>query len=131
LVPAVVRWNEGALGEAAGRPVTDSRASVYVGDVADLIRRQKSRWDAILLDVDNGPSGLTKSDNDRLYSTAGLFAAIQALKPNGVLGVWSAAQDDAFTHRLERSGFATVEPVRVRARGAKGRRRHIVWICTR
>jgi len=130
VVPAVVAWNRGILGKAAGHPIEDPRASVHPGDVADLIRSPPELWDAILLDVDNGPTGLTRSSNDWLYTWQGLGAAFEALQPQGVLGVWSAAPDDAFTRRVERAGFE-VDQVGVRSRGAKGGRRHIVWICTR
>jgi spermidine synthase len=130
LVPAIIEWNRGILGKAAGYPIEDPRTSVHQGDVADLIRNPPKLWDAILLDVDNGPSGLTRSSNDWLYTWHGLTAAFGALQPEGVLGVWSAAPDDAFVHRVERVGFK-VKPVPVRARGNKGGRRHIIWICTR
>lgn len=130
LVPAVIAWNRGILGKAAGHPIEDPRVSVHEGDVAELIRSPQQPWDAILLDVDNGPSGLTRSSNDWLYSWQGLDATFAALLPEGVLGVWSAAPDDAFTRRVQRAGFK-VNPLPVRSRGAKGGRRHIVWICTR
>ncbi len=129
LVPGVVRWNRGVLGEAAGRPLEDPRASVHEGDVADLLRGPAGAWDAILLDVDNGPDGLTKDTNGWLYAPAGLGAAHRALRPGGVLGVWSAAPDDGFTRRVERAGF-DVAPIKVRARGTKGAT-HVVWIATR
>lgn len=127
LVPAVVRWNRGPLAGEAGAPLSDPRASVYEGDVADLIRAPESPWDAVLLDVDNGPAALTQAANDWLYSAAGLEAAYAALSPGGVLGVWSAAPDVGFTRRMRRAGFE-VEVVDVRARGAKGGRRHVVWL---
>lgn len=130
LVPAVVTWNRGVLGEAAGHPVNDPRTSVYEGDVADLIRDPPEPWDAIMLDVDNGPTGLTRASNDWLYSWEGLNAAFAALQPEGVLGVWSAAPDDVFTRRVKRAGFR-VNPIGVRSRGAKGGRRHVIWIATR
>jgi len=127
LVPAVVRWNRGPLAEVAGRPLDDERAEVYQGDVADLIRRPDDPWGAILLDVDNGPSGLTRPGNGWLYTAAGLDAARAALRPGGVLGVWSAFPDNGFTRRMRRAGFE-VEVVEVRARGAKGGRRHVLWL---
>ncbi len=130
LVSAVVRWNRGPLGESAGHPLLDPRASVHEGDVADVIRAKPEAWDAILLDVDNGPVGLTKSDNNWLYSPAGLEAAFFALRPGGVLGVWSAAPDAGFTRRMDRAGFDVI-PEEVRSRGDKGGRRHVVWIGTR
>lgn len=103
---------------------------LFKGDVADLIRNPPAPWDTILLDVDNGPTGLTRPGNDWLYSRQGLDAAFAALQPAGVLGVWSAAPDEAFTRRVKRAGFE-VDPIQVRSRGAKGGRRHIVWISTR
>lgn len=127
LVPGVIRWNRGLLGEAAGHPLSDPRAAVYEGDVADLIRRPPAPWDAILLDVDNGPVGLTRDTNDGLYSAQGLDRAFGALKPGGALSIWSAAPDRAFTRRLERAGFE-VEIVEVRARAKRGGRRHVIWI---
>jgi spermidine synthase len=130
LVPAVIDWNRGILGAAAGYPINDPRTSVHKGDVADLIRNPPEVWDAILLDVDNGPTGLTRTDNDWLYNWQGLHAAFAALQPGGVLGVWSAAPDDAFTRRVKRVGFH-VKPIPVRSRGVKGGRRHLIWICTR
>lgn len=127
LVPAVVRWNRGLLGQVAGQPLTDPRASVHDGDVAELIRAPPAPWDAILLDVDNGPVGLTRASNDQLYSPQGLDHAFRALKPRGILAVWSAAPDRAFARRFERAGFA-VECVELRARGRRGGRRHVIWL---
>jgi spermidine synthase len=129
LVPAVVRWNRGLLGDVAGHPLADSRASVHDGDVGDLINEPPAPWDAIVLDVDNGPSGLTRATNDRLYTSRGLERAFDALKPRGVLSVWSAAPDRAFTRRLVRAGFA-VESIALRSRGRRGRR-HLIWLGTR
>jgi len=130
LVPAVVRWNRGSAGEASGHPLDDNRVEVFDGDVADAFRDQREAWDAILLDVDNGPTGLTRSTNNWLYTWEGLEAAHRALRPKGILGVWSAADDRGFTRRITRAGF-TAETTTVRARGNKGGRRHIVWIATR
>ncbi len=130
LVPSIVTWNRGPLAHVAGRPLDDPRASVFEGDVADAIRGGPARWDAILLDVDNGPSGLTRATNDWLYAWQGLEAAHAALRPGGVLAVWSAAPDAAFTRRLQRAGF-TVDEIGVRSRGAKGGQRHVVWVGTR
>jgi spermidine synthase len=127
LVPAVVRWNRGLLGDVAGQPLADSRASVHEGDVAELIRAPPAPWDAILLDVDNGPVGLTSATNDRLYAAPGLDRAFRALKPQGILAVWSAAPNRAFARRFERAGF-TVESVDLRARGRRGGRRHVIWL---
>jgi spermidine synthase len=127
LVPAVVRWSRGPIGPVAGHPLSDPRAVVYPGDVADMVRQPPQPWDAILLDVDNGPHGLTRATNDWLYTWQGLAAAHAALTPKGILAVWSAADDRGFTRRVERAGF-DVEPVEVRARGKKGGHRHVIWL---
>lgn len=130
LVPAVVRWNRGPLAHVAGHPLDDPRASVFEGDVGAAIRSAPSAWDAILLDVDNGPKALTRSSNDWLYGWHGLAAAHAGLRPGGVLGVWSAAPDEAFTRRMGRASF-DVEAVTVRARGKQGGRRHVIWLGVR
>lgn len=130
LVPAVETWNRGPLAHVAGHPLDDPRASVFQGDVGDAIRRGQGAWDAILLDVDNGPSGLTRRSNDWLYGWHGLKAAHDGLRPGGVLGVWSAAPDHSFTRRVRKAGF-DVEAVPVRARGKKGGHRHVVWMARR
>ncbi len=129
LVPAVIEWNRGIVGEVAGRPLDDPRARVDPRDVRVVIR-DGAPWDAILLDVDNGPEGLTTPENDRLYSPAGLAASIAALSPGGVLGVWSSAGNPAFTKRLQRAGFA-VDEVRVRARAGKKGSTHMLWMARR
>ena len=129
LVDAVVEWNRGPLAHLAGRPLEDPRASVHAGDVAERIRGERAAFDAILLDVDNGPGALTVATNDRLYSDAGLRAAFAALRAGGVLSVWSVQPDRAFTDRLARAGF-TVEEQVVRARRDKGGR-HTLWLATR
>lgn len=127
LVPAVVSWNRGPLAVLAGRPLDDKRVTVYEGDVGTLIRSEKAAYDVILLDVDNGPEGLTRKENDSLYSAAGLNAALAALRTGGIFGVWSISPDQAFSKRLERSGF-TVEEIRVRARGRHGGAKHMIWL---
>jgi spermidine synthase len=128
LVPAVVRWNRGPLAALAGDPLRDPRLDLRVVDVGLLLPKSRGAYDAILLDVDNGPEGLTRKGNDRLYDLAGVSAAFTALRPGGVLGVWSAAPDRAFAESLRQVGF-TVEEVRPAARG--GWRRHIIWIASR
>ncbi len=129
LVPGVVEWNRGPLGAAAGYPLNDPRTRVSVGDVGELLRREPGGFDAIMLDVDNGPEGLTRRENDWLYSPRGLAAAQAALRPDGVLAVWSAGQDPAFTERLRRVGFL-VETVKVRAhRPGKGAS-HCIWLAS-
>lgn len=130
LVPAVVAWNRGPLADLAGCPLEDRRVAVCETDVGRVLQAATGGFDAILLDVDNGPDGLTRRDNTRLYAAAGLAAAYNALRPAGVLGVWSIAPDPAFACRLRQAGFA-VEEVRVRARGGRRGGRHTVWIAVR
>lgn len=130
LVPAVVTWNRGPLAELAGHPLEDARVTVHENDVAKVLKGARQVWDAILLDVDNGPEGLTRARNDWLYGAAGLNAAFDALRPAGVLAVWSAGPAPDFSDRLRRAGFE-IEEVRVRARGARGGARHTIWIAGR
>ncbi|MEZ4318303.1 MAG: hypothetical protein R3F61_12405 [Myxococcota bacterium] len=126
LVPAVVRWNRGPAGSAAGHVLDDPRTELFEGDVADAIRSRPGVLDAVLLDVDNGPEALSHPGNRWLYGPGGLSACWKALRPGGVLGVWSVAPDPAFTARMERAGFA-VTVVPVRSRGKKGNR-HVIWV---
>ena len=126
LVPAVVQWNRTHLAELAGRPLEDARTTVRESDVGLVIKETAGAYDAILLDVDNGPDALTHAGNDRLYTHGGIAAAKNALTPGGFLGVWSAEPDKSFTKRLRGSGFK-VEEITVRARGTKGRR-HTIWL---
>jgi spermidine synthase len=130
LVPAVVAWARGSMAEIFGKSLTDPRVSVVEADVGHLIRSGSSPFDAILLDVDNGPEGLTRKANDALYGLKGLRAAHAALRSGGVLAVWSSGPDLNFTQRLRKTGF-DVREVRVRARGARGGARHVIWIATR
>jgi spermidine synthase len=125
LVPAVIAWNRGPLGACAGNPLDDARTRVHEGDVAGVLRTQRDAFDAILLDVDNGPEGLTHKANDWLYSPEGLKAAQAALRAGGVLAVWSAGPDPRFTLRLRKCGYR-VEEKNVRAHGNKGAR-HLIW----
>ncbi|KAF0191546.1 MAG: hypothetical protein FD165_1880 [Gammaproteobacteria bacterium] len=129
LVPAVVTWNRGPLGECAGHPLLDPRVTVHEGDVARVIKAGQQVYDAILLDVDNGPEGLTRTENDWLYNFSGLSAAYAALRPGGVLAVWSAGPDRDFVERLRKVGF-DVDEMRVRAHGGKGAR-HVIWFARR
>ncbi|HEV3373145.1 MAG TPA: spermidine synthase [Xanthobacteraceae bacterium] len=130
LVPAVVAWAHGPMAEVFGDSLTDPRVRIHEADVGALIARARSGLDAILLDVDNGPAGLTRTTNDGLYDAAGSSAAHAALRPGGVLAVWSAGPDAEFTRRLRQTGFA-LEEARVRANGARGGARHVIWIATR
>ncbi len=129
LVPAVVRWNRGALGAHAGHPLQDRRTTVREGDVAKILRAERRAFDAILLDVDNGPEGLTRKKNNWLYSMDGLTEAYTALRPSGILAVWSAGPDREFMERLRKVGFS-VQQVRVRADGKKGDL-HAIWLAER
>lgn len=130
LVPEVVAWNRSFLAELAGHPLKDPRVTVREADVALILREESRAYDAILLDVDNGPAGLTRKGNDWLYSRAGITAAFAALLPSGVLAVWSASPDRAFARRLCRAGF-DVDEFPVRARGAGGGSRHTLWLAVR
>jgi spermidine synthase len=126
LVPGVVAWNHGPLGRHAGYPLNDARVEIVETDVALLIRAGQAAFDAILLDVDNGPDGITRLGNDWLYSMPGLAASMRALRPSGVLAIWSAHADRKFTERLCLGGFE-VDEVPVRAHANKGAR-HLIWI---
>lgn len=130
LVPAVVAWARGPMADVFKDSLKDPRVSIHEGDVARLIKSSRSTYDAILLDVDNGPEGLTRQANDSLYSLAGLSAARIALTPGGVLAVWSSAPNRSFTERLRRTGFK-VDEVGVRANGTRGGARHTIWIATK
>lgn len=128
LVPAVVVWNRGPLGHLAGQPLADARVHVEVGDVAAVMTAAEP-FDLILLDVDNGPHGLTTGANHQLYGTKGLAGAYRALRPGGVLAVWSAGPDAAFTSRLRQAGFRT-ELAQARSHGRRGSRQS-VWLAQR
>ena len=130
LVPAVVAWARGPMAEVFGTSLTDPRVSVREADVGEVIRSGAAAFDAILLDVDNGPEGLTRKTNDALYDLKGLSIARMALRPGGVLAVWSSGPNPKFTWRLRKAGFA-VEEVRARANGPRGGARHVIWIATR
>lgn len=127
LMSAVVDWNRGPLAPLADRPLEDRRTKVALGDVAVLLRESKARFDAILLDVDNGPAAFTQTANAGLYDNAGLITIREALRQDGVLAVWSAWDDRKFEHRLRHHGFE-VEVLRVRARLQKGGPRHTIFI---
>jgi spermidine synthase len=130
LVPEIIDWARGPMAALANGCLDDPRVEVALDDVAEPITRGRSAYDAILLDVDNGPDGLVHNANDRLYAPAGLAAARAALKPDGVLAVWSAAHDKAFAARLHRAGFE-VDEVTVRARSNGKGPRHTIWFARR
>ena len=127
LVPAVVEWNRGPLGPLADHPLKDTRVAVDVADVGATLRASRNRFDAVLLDVDNGPAAFTASDNAGLYDDRGLAAARAALKIGGVLAVWSASENRRFEQRLRYGRFA-VEVERVRGRLKKGGPRHTIFL---
>jgi len=127
LIPAVVRWNREQLGHLAGMQLDDPRISVQEEDVVETIRKRKSAWDAILLDVDNGPNWLTRKKNDRLYDRSGLKTSFSSLRPKGILAVWSSGADKAFTRRLKQCGFHT-ETVTVAAHKPGKGSRHTIWL---
>ena len=130
LIPAVISWNREHLGHLAGDPLADGRVSVRQEDVAATITRKKSTWDAILLDVDNGPDGLTRKVNDRLYDISGLNNAFSALRTGGILAIWSSGTDEQFTWRLKQCRFQTeivTVPARKSGKGAK----HTIWLATK
>lgn len=136
LVPEVVEWNKGPLGDCAGRPLDNSRAVVHLGDVAELFKTTQARsdsikakqttWDAVLLDVDNGPESFTHADNNKLYSMEGLHAIRQTLRPSGMLAIWSAWHDPKFTQQLKKARF-NVDVKTVRAHKGKGSR-HTIYL---
>jgi spermidine synthase len=130
LVPEIIDWARGPMAKLTDGCLDDPRVRLIAGDVAAAIKAATSRYDAILLDVDNGPSGLVRADNDGLYSMNGLAAAKAALKPGGILAIWSAAPDAAFTRRIKSAGF-NVDEVTVRARSNGKGPRHTIWFAKR
>jgi spermidine synthase len=126
LVPEVIEWNKGPLGECAGRPLDDRRVQVQLGDVAELFKVQQTPYDAILLDVDNGPEGFTQAENNGLYSTESLQAIRQTLRSSGVLAIWSAWHDPKFTLQLKKTGYKVTTKT-VRAHKGKGSR-HTIYL---
>jgi spermidine synthase len=130
LVPAVLAWARSSMVEVFGDSLTDPRVSVCEADVGHLIRTGRLPFDAIVLDVDNGPQALTRESNDRLYDLEGLSAARSMLRSGGVLAVWSSGPNLNFAQRLRKTGF-DVDEVRVRSTGMRGGARHVIWISTR
>ena len=127
LIPAVVDWARGPMADLFAGCLDDPRVTIAVQDVGRVIADGAGRYDAILLDVDNGPEALTVAANDRLYEDGGLGLAKAALRPGGILAVWSQGPDRRFTGRLRHAGFA-VEEVMVRAHRGKSGARHIIWL---
>jgi spermidine synthase len=126
LVPEIIQWARGPMADLAAGCLDDPRVRLMMGDVAILIDGGRNEYDAILLDVDNGPDGLVRDGNNGLYRNSGLRAAMHALKPGGILAIWSAYADPAFTTRLKKAGFE-VEDITVRARTNGKGPRHTIW----
>ncbi len=126
LIPEVVVWNQGPLGNCANNPLQDPRTKLHIGDVRERLNIRQPTFDAILLDVDNGPEGLTKKDNNSIYSSLGLENIYKTLRPKGMLAIWSAGPDEQFTVRLKKAGFKADSRV-VRARPGKGSR-HTIFL---
>jgi spermidine synthase len=127
LVPDIIAWARGPMAELTAGCLDDPRVTVVEGDVAGAVAAARGSYDAILLDVDNGPDGLTRAANDGLYSPSGLAAAKDALLRGGILAIWSAASDPAFTRRLGAAGFA-VDTMQVRARSNGKGAQHVIWL---
>ena len=130
LVPKIIEWARGPMAGLTAGCLDDPRVTLVESDVALQIAKDRNVWDAILLDVDNGPDGLVRADNDRLYTREGLATAKAALRPGGVLAIWSAAKDPVFANRLRKAGFA-VEEVQVRARSNGKGAKHTIWFARR
>ena len=130
LAPQIIEWARGPMADLTAGCLDDTRVRLIHDDVAAVIAGARSMYDAILLDVDNGPDGLVRQANDRLYTAQGLAAASAALKPGGVVAIWSAAPDNAFARRLSQSGFL-VDEVTVRARSNGKGPRHTIWFATK
>jgi spermidine synthase len=130
LVPAVIAWAEGPMAGIFGDSLTDPRATILSADVIAVIGSHPAAFDAILLDVDNGPEGLIRKANDALYDLKGLKAVCRALRPKGVLAVWSSGPNAAFSKRLREAGFA-VDEVAVRATTKRSGARHVIWFAAK
>lgn len=129
LLPAIVQWNRTHLGDLAARPLDDRRVTLHVRDVVDVIAAQRDTWDAIVLDVDNGPSAFTSKTNERLYDLAGLRRIRAALRRGGTFALWSVGDDRRFDADLDRAGFdRRVERVKARGQGGGA---HQLWLATR
>jgi spermidine synthase len=130
LVPAVIAWARGPMADLFGDSLSDPRTRVREADVVDVIRSHASSFDAILLDVDNGPEGLIRKANDALYDLRGLKTIRRALRPRGVLAVWSSGPNPAFSKRLRDAGF-DVDEVALRATAKRSGARHVIWLATK
>ncbi len=128
LVPEVVEWNKGPLGQHSGNPLADARTTVYLGDVSDLLRSATPSYDVIALDVDNGPEALSTSGNNWLYSSEGINCASESLNKGGVLAYWSATPDAIFYRKLRKCGLSVIEKS-IFAHGTKGTK-HTIWLAS-
>lgn len=129
LVPEILDWARGPMNHLTAGCLDDPRVHLHAGDVAGPIASARAAYDAILLDVDNGPDGLTREANNQLYSARGLKAARTALNPGGTLAIWSAGHDKVFARRLKDNGFV-VEEIAVRARSSGKGAKHVIWFAT-
>ena len=130
LVPAVVQWNRDMCGHLAGHPLQDTRVQVLEQDVCRVLKKERSGFDAVMLDVDNSPDSMTQKSNDWLYSANGLANIYRALRPQGIVTVWSAAPDSTFSRRLQKAGFSVqVKTVSARNSGKGGL--HTIWVARR
>jgi spermidine synthase len=130
LIPSVVTWARGPMAGLFGDCLDDRRVLVRVADVRDVIVSSQAMFDAILLDVDNGPEALARTANEALYDARGLTSAWTALRPGGVLAIWSSGANPKFAQRLRQGGFE-VEEIKIRANGTRGGARHIIWLARR
>ncbi|HKO73062.1 MAG TPA: spermidine synthase [Bradyrhizobium sp.] len=130
LVPSVIAWARGPMAQLFGGSLSDPRATIREADAVDVIRSRDSAFDAILLDVDNGPEALIRKANNSLYDLKGLKTIYQALRRNGVLAIWSSGPNPAFTKRLGDAGFE-VNEVNVRATTRRKGARHLIWFATK
>jgi len=130
LVPSIVEWNRSFLGDLAGQPLDDNRVVVKIKDITEILKQKNKKFHAVILDVDNGPEGLTQKSNNWLYSSKGLDVIKNSLFSGGVLAVWSVRDNDDFTHRLKQKGYI-VEKHRVWARSNKKGGRHMIWLAMR
>jgi spermidine synthase len=130
LVPAVIAWARGPMADLFGDSLDDPRVRILSADVVEVIQSHAADFDAILLDVDNGPEGLIRKANDALYDTKGLKAIRRALRPGGVLAVWSSGPNASFIKRLRDAGF-DVNEVAVRATTRRSGARHVIWFATK
>lgn len=126
LVPEVIEWNKGQLGNYSDHPLNDARSTIYLGDVSDLLRNAEPQYDVIALDVDNGPEALSSSGNDWLYSAEGISCARECLNKDGVLAYWSATPDPQFVKLLRECGLQVSEKY-IYAHGSKGTK-HTIWL---